>query len=59
VKSFTFSSQSAGIQKVIWDGTNSNNQHASSGIYLYHFKAASLKGKNEMFEKTAKLLLLK
>ncbi len=59
VKSFTFSSQSTGMQKVIWDGTNSNNQQVSSGIYLYHFKAVSLEGNKENFEKTAKLLLMK
>ena len=59
VKSFTFFSQSAGKQGVIWNGTNSNNQQVASGIYLYHFKAVSLEGKKEVFEKTAKLLLLK
>ncbi|MGB8320363.1 MAG: FG-GAP-like repeat-containing protein [Ignavibacteriaceae bacterium] len=59
IKSFSFSSQSAGRQGVLWNGTNSNNQQVASGIYLYHFKAVSLEGKNEIFEKTAKLLLLK
>ncbi len=59
VKSFNISSQNAGKQHVVWNGTNSNSQQVASGIYLYHFKAMPLEGKNEIFEKTAKLLLLK
>ena len=59
VKSFMFSAQSSGRQNVIWNGTNSSNQQVSSGIYLCHFKAVSLEGKNEVFEKTSKLLLMK
>jgi tetratricopeptide (TPR) repeat protein len=59
VKTFTISSQSAGRQNIIWNGTNSNNRQVASGIYLYHFKAVSLEGVNKTFEKTAKLLLLK
>ncbi len=59
IKSFNISSQNAGKQHVVWNGTNGNNQQVASGIYLYHFKAMSLEGKNEIFEKTAKLLLLK
>lgn len=59
VKDFVISSQSAGNQRVIWNGTNSNNQQVSSGIYIYHFKAVSLEGKHEVFEKSAKLLLVK
>ena len=59
IKSFIISSQSAGRQGIIWNGTNSNNEQVASGIYLYHFKVVSLEGKNETFEKTAKLLLIK
>ncbi|MEJ2616628.1 MAG: FlgD immunoglobulin-like domain containing protein, partial [Ignavibacteriaceae bacterium] len=59
VKEFYITSQSAGTQSVIWNGTNNNNEKVSSGIYLYHLKAISLEGKQDVFEKTAKLLLLK
>ena len=59
VKTFSISTQSAGKQSIVWDGTNCYNEHSASGIYLYHFRAVSLEGKQEAFEKTAKLLLLK
>ncbi|MFZ0455087.1 MAG: right-handed parallel beta-helix repeat-containing protein [Ignavibacteriaceae bacterium] len=59
VKAMTIPSQSAGRHGILWDGTNSDNQLVASGIYLYHFKAVSLEGNNEVFEKTAKLLLMK
>ncbi len=59
VKSFNISSQTAGINTLKWNGTNSNGKQVASGIYLYHFKAVSLEGKNETFEKSAKLILMK
>ena len=59
VKSFLISSQSAGIQNIIWDCTNRNNEQVSSGVYLYHFKAISIEGKNEVFEKSGKLIMVK
>ena len=59
VKSFVISSQSAGTQNIVWDGTNNYNEHVSSGIYIYRFKAISREGKNEVFVKSAKLIMLK
>ncbi|NOG98239.1 MAG: T9SS type A sorting domain-containing protein [Ignavibacteriae bacterium] len=59
IRSISNSSQSAGIQSIVWNGTNNNNSQVASGLYLYHFKAVSLEGKNEIFESTGKLLLLK
>jgi flagellar hook assembly protein FlgD len=59
IKSFSIPSQSAGLQNIIWNGRNDQNKQVASGIYLYHFKAVSLEGKNEVFEKSAKMLLLK
>ena len=59
VKSFFNSSQSAGTQNIIWNGTNNNNEQISSGIYIYKFKAVSQEGKSEVFEKSAKLILMK
>lgn len=59
IKSFMIHAQSAGKQGIVWNGTNSNNEQVASGIYLFHLKVRSLEGKNETFEKTTKLLLLK
>ena len=59
IRSFTIPVQSAGRHGIVWNGTNNSNEQVSSGIYLYHFKAVSVEGKNETFEKTAKLLLMK
>jgi len=59
VKSFEVSSQSAGHHQIIWDGTNELGLKVSSGIYLYKFRAISYEGNGEVFEKTAKLLLMK
>ena len=59
VRSFIFSSQTAGIQHVVWNGTNNMNEPLSSGIYIYRIIANSLEGKSEVFEKSAKLMLIK
>ncbi len=59
VKTFFVSSQSAGTQNIVWNGTNNYNEHISSGIYIYRFKAVSREGKNEVFVKSAKLIMLK
>ncbi len=59
VRSFNIPSQSAGIQQLTWDGKDLNSNHVSSGTYLYHFKAKSLEGESEVFEKSGKLLILK
>ncbi len=59
VKEFVYNSQSAGKQKLEWNGTNNYGQKVSSGIYLFHFKASASEGKLEVFEKSAKLILMK
>jgi tetratricopeptide (TPR) repeat protein len=59
VRSFTFSSQSAGRQQITWNGRDDKNEEVASGVYLYHFKAKSLEKNNEVFEKSAKLILMK
>ena len=59
VRSFKISSQSAGRQELTWDSRDANGNTVASGTYLYHFTAHSLEGKNEVFEKSGKLLLLK
>ncbi len=58
IKSFSFPAQSQGYQNVIWNGTNENGDHVSSGIYLYTIKIKSLEN-DETFQETSKLLLMK
>gem|GEM_PF-6279147 len=50
--------QSAGTQNIYWNGLNSNGESISSGIYFYKLKLKSLET-NDVFERTAKLLMLK
>ncbi len=66
VKSFSIISQNAGTQNIVWNGTNNYNEQVSSGIYIYKLKAVSREslpagrqGKNEVFKKAAKLVLMK
>lgn len=59
VKSFIFPSQTAGIQHIVWNGTNNLNELLASGIYVYRIITTSLEGKREVFEKSAKLVLTK
>jgi len=59
IRDFTISYQTAGQHSILWNGTNRNNEQVASGIYLYHFNAVSLADKNNKFEKTAKMILMK
>jgi len=59
VKVFSESGQSAGYQNIVWNGNSQQGSQVSSGVYLYRFKATSIDGSNKVFEKTAKLLMLK
>lgn len=47
-----------GYKKVVWDGTDNNNQKVSSWIYIYRLKAVSIEDL-KVFDKSAKLILLK
>ncbi len=58
IKSFNYNSQSAGYQRVVWNGTNNYSKHVSSGIYIYRVRASSLEDGN-IFDKSAKMILLK
>lgn len=58
VKSFIVSSQSAGYNKLVWDGRNENENFVSSGVYFYRISIKSLENK-ELFLKTAKLMMMK
>jgi hypothetical protein len=51
--------QAAGSQNILWDGRDNYGATLASGIYLYKIKAKSLENNHEIFEKTAKLMLLK
>jgi flagellar hook assembly protein FlgD len=58
IKLFSFTTQSAGHQKVVWDGTDYHGNPLSSGIFVYRILATSqLDGK--IFDKSAKMILLK
>lgn len=59
VKSFEVISQNSGHHEFLWDGTNIAGSKTASGIYIYKFRAVSLEGNGKIFEKTAKLLLMK
>ena len=58
IKSYTFSAQSAGDQRVVWNGTNDRGNSISSGVYVYKVRASSL-GDGKTFDRSAKMLLLK
>lgn len=58
IKSYTFSAQSAGYQRVVWNGTNDWGNSISSGVYVYRVRASSL-GDGKTFDRSAKMLLLK
>ncbi len=59
IKSFSINSQSPGYANIVWDGTNNNGTQVTSGVYIYKLKAVSLENNREVFEKSAKLILLK
>ena len=58
IKSLTRSAQSAGYQKVVWDGTNDYGKPVSSGIYVYRVRVSSLEN-GKTFNKSAKMILMK
>jgi len=58
IKLFSFTAQSAGHQKIVWDGTDSQGIPMSSGIYVYRLLAASQENV-KIFDKSAKMMLLK
>ncbi len=58
IKSYTFSAQSAGYQRVVWNGTNEWGNSIASGVYVYRVRAASLED-GKTFDRSAKMLLLK
>jgi hypothetical protein len=58
IKSFILGAQSAGYQRVVWNGTNSQGSSLSSGVYIYRVRASSLAA-GKTFDKSAKMMLLK
>jgi flagellar hook assembly protein FlgD len=58
IKLFSFAAQSAGHQKIVWDGTDHQGIPMSSGIYVYRLLAASQED-GKVFDKSAKMMLLK
>jgi hypothetical protein len=58
IRSFPFSAQSAGTQRVVWNGTSSQGSAMASGVYIYRVRGTSLSN-GKPFSKSAKMLLLK
>ncbi len=58
VRSFAFGAQSAGIQRIVWNGANDQGGTLASGVYIYRVKASSLE-RSKSFDKSAKMILLK
>ncbi|HEX2869490.1 MAG TPA: two-component regulator propeller domain-containing protein [Ignavibacteriales bacterium] len=57
IRTFTFSSQPAGYQSVLWNGKNFSNEQASSGTYICRMEATTLNGK--VTERIIKMIMLK
>jgi len=58
IKLFSFTTQSAGHQKIVWDGTDHQGNPLSSGIYVYRLLATSQED-GKIFDRSAKMILLK
>jgi hypothetical protein len=58
IRSYSFTGQPAGYQKVVWDGKNYQGTTLTSGVYLYRVRASSLDD-GKTFDKSAKMILLK
>jgi flagellar hook assembly protein FlgD len=52
IKHWTMQGQKAGWYEIIWDGTNSQNQKVSTGIYIYQMRAGE-------FVETKKMVFMK
>jgi hypothetical protein len=59
VNDFSYSSQNAGNHHLTWNGQNRYGAKAASGLYIIRFKAESLEGKAEIFQKSLKVIMLK
>ncbi|MGD0338364.1 MAG: FlgD immunoglobulin-like domain containing protein [Bacteroidota bacterium] len=58
IKSYTYDTQPAGQQRVIWDGTTNQGNTLSNGVYMYRVRAISMED-GKVFDKSAKMILLK
>ncbi len=56
VRQLVSSQRTAGIHDVKWDGRDDKGQKVVSGVYFYHFKAAS---SDRIFSRTNKMILMK
>jgi hypothetical protein len=57
IKTFESVGLSQGTHQFTWNGTNKNNEPVASSIYIYRLRAVGQNSK--VFEKSAKMLLLK
>lgn len=59
VKSYSLTSQNSGYHNFTWEGRDNYGAKVASGIYIYRFTAKSLEGNQEVFSKSAKMILMK
>ena len=60
VKTLVNEAQSAGVKQVSWDGTNDNNEHVSSGVYVYRIEAkTTAESRQNIFTSSKKMILLR
>lgn len=57
IRTFTFSSQPAGYQSVLWNGKDFSNEQAASGTYFCRLEATTINGK--VTERIIKMVMLK
>lgn len=48
VKTLVDEFQTAGVKRVIWDGTNQNSDKVASGVYFYRLEAGNMKATKRM-----------
>jgi photosystem II stability/assembly factor-like uncharacterized protein len=58
IKSYEINAQQAGYRNIVWNGRNSSNVEAASGVYIYRFTATSLET-NEVFSNSVKMMLVR
>jgi hypothetical protein len=58
IQKFVSSNKQAGHHNFIWNGKNSSNIDAASGVYIYRFIATSLESK-EVFSKSDKMMMVR
>jgi len=51
--------QPAGAKSVRWDGMNGGGNQVATGVYFYRIEARNLGGRNTLFARVKKMMLLR